>query len=210
VKLKKSVLTAIIVSIAVVTIVSIKAALFYRQSSVRPQTWELAPRAKGNPRASVKVVEFTDFQCPACAMAVNAIDEVIKKFPEKIFFEHKYYPLPMHPFAKRAAIFAECAAEQGKFWPFHDVLYRSQQSWVKMASVDEYFSQLAVSLGIDGVRLSVCINNPLILQKVDKDVTEGKKLGVNSTPSFFVNGKMSVGSANFKKEIERILGPNVK
>jgi protein-disulfide isomerase len=210
VKLKKSVLTAIIVLIAVIFIVSMKVALYNRQLSVRPQTWELAPRAKGNPRASVKVVEFTDFQCPACAKAVEVIDEVMKKYPDKIYFEHKYYPLPMHPFSKRAAIFAECAVEQGKFWPFHDVLFHSQQSWVKMTSVDGYFSQLAVSLGVDGVRLSVCINNPLVLQKVDKDVTEGKNLGVTSTPSFFVNGKLAVGSANFKKEIENILGANVK
>jgi len=210
VKLKKSVLTVIVVMIVVMFVVAMKAVLFYRQHSVRAQAWELTPRAKGNPRAAVKVVEFTDFQCPACAKAVEVIDEIIKKYPNKIYFEHKYYPLPMHSFAKRASVYAECAAEQGKFWPFHDVLYRSQQSWVKMTTVEDYFSQLAVSLGIDGVRLSVCINNPLVLAKVDKDVAEAKKLGVISTPTFFVNGKTAVGSANFKKEIENILGANVK
>ena len=209
-KIAKPVLTVVIAMIVVIGIVSVKAVLYYRNTSVRIQVWEQTLRTKGNPNAAVKVVEFTDFQCPACAQAVGVIDDVMKKYPGKIYFEHKYFPLAMHSFSKRAAIFAECAAEQRKFWPFHDVLFRSQQSWVKMASVDDYFSQLAVSLGADGVRLSVCINNPLVLQRVDKDVIEGKKLGVSSTPTFFVNGKIVVGSASFRKAIESILGSNVK
>jgi protein-disulfide isomerase len=210
VKLKKSELTAVVVMIAVIGVVVAKAAMFHGQHSVRAKTLELTSRTKGNARADVKVVEFTDFQCPACAKAAEIVDEIMKKYPNKIYFEHKYYPLPMHSFAKRASIYAECAAEQGKFWPFHDVLFRSQSSWAKMTAVDEYFSQLAVSLGIDGVRLSVCINNPLVLAKVERDAAEAKKLAVSSTPTFFVNGKMVVGSANFKKEIETMLGSDAK
>jgi protein-disulfide isomerase len=210
VKINKTMLTAIVVLIVVIFVVAIKATVFYKQFTQRPQNWQLSLRAKGDPRAKIKVSEFTDFQCPACARAAETVEEILKKYPSDIYFEHKYFPLAMHPFARKASVYAECAAEQGKFWPFHDVIYRSQSSWVKMVTVDEYFAQLAVSLGVDGVRLSVCVNNPLVMEKVNRDVKEGQNLGVTSTPTFFVNGKIAVGGTSFKKEIETLLGSNAK
>jgi protein-disulfide isomerase len=210
VKLSKSILTAIVVLLVVVGVVAIKAVVFYKQFKQPPRTLELAQRTKGDPQAKIKITEYTDFQCPACAKASEVVDEVLKKHPGKIYFEHKYFPLSAHFFSRKASVYAECAAEQGKFWPFHDVLFRSQASWVKMNTVDDYFSQLAVSLGIDGLRLSVCVNNPLVMARIDKDVKEGKDIGVSSTPTFFVNGKMTVGGNNFKKAVEEILGANAK
>lgn len=209
-KLTKPILTGVVVLCVVISLLAAKAIIFYKQYSFRSQAWERPVRSKGDPRAQIRVIEFTDFQCPACSKAADTVEEVLKKYPGKIYFEHKYYPLAMHPFARQASVYAECAAEQGKFWPFHDVIFRSQSSWAKMAAVDEYFSQLAVSLGVDGVRLAVCVNNPLVKEKVEKDVAEGKKLGVTSTPTFFVNGKITVGGSNFKKAIEAIMETNAQ
>ncbi len=209
--LSKSALTIVIIVSAIAGILVLKALVSPRGHLVaKPFAPVLSMHARGNPQVGIKVYEFTDFQCPACSRAVETINEMFKKYPDKIYLEHKNFPLPMHPFARRASIYAECAASQGKFWPFHDVLFRSQQSWAKMTSVDTYFSQLAVSLGLDGVKLAACVNTPDANEKVSKDVEEGKKLGVNSTPTFFVNGKMIVGSQNFSTEIKSILEPHGK
>ena len=161
---------------------------------------------KGNPSATVKIVEFTDFQCPACGFANGVMDEAFKKFDGKIQLEHKHFPLAMHAHAMRASIFAECAADQGKFWMFNDVLFKSQKSWSVMLAVDAYFSELAVSMGLDGTRLSACVNSPGAGLKINKDIEEGKKLGVKSTPTFFINGKMVVGGPALGQEFETLLG----
>ncbi|MBF0387172.1 MAG: thioredoxin domain-containing protein [Candidatus Omnitrophica bacterium] len=163
-------------------------------------------RSKGEASAVVKIVEYTDFECPACATANGLMDELFTRFPGKIFLEHKHFPLPRHTHARRASVYAECAAEQGKFWPMKDVLFKSQKSWDKMTTVDTYFSELAVSLGLDGTRLAACVNSVAAIGKVNRDLAEGKTLTVNSTPTFFVNGQRVIGGPLMVQEVEKILG----
>lgn len=203
-KISKPVLGVLIVIFCVGAILTIKAVVIKKPFVFR-SLGQLGPRAKGRPSAPIRVIEYTDFQCPACSRAAQDVKKVFLEHPDRIYFELKYFPLPMHRLAHRAAIFAECAAEQGKFWAFHDVIYKSQASWSKMTSVDSYFSQLAVSLGIDGVGLAACVNGGAMEARIRRDVKEGNALGVNSTPTFFVNGKMVVGGGNFKEEIKKIL-----
>ena len=208
-KISKPILGGLIAVICVGTVLTLKAVLFKKPPVTSPMA-QLGPREEGNAGAPIKVIEYTDFQCPACSRAAKTIKEEFLKNPDKIHIELKYFPLPMHPFARRAAIYAECAAEQGKFWTFHDVLYNSQKSWTKMTTVDQYFSQLAVLLGVDGVRLSACVNGGTMEARISKDIKEGNSLGVNSTPTFFVNGKMVVGGQSFKEEIQKILKTNAR
>lgn len=163
-------------------------------------------RVKGDAAAPVRIVEYTDFQCPACSRASDALEGLMKKYSGKIFLEHRHFPLPQHSRSLRASVFAECAAGQGKFWPFYDVLFRSQKSWAEMVSVDSYFSELAVSMGLDGSLLSVCVNSPEANMTVRKDKEDGSALGVRSTPTFFINGKMVVGDQLLLAEVENILG----
>jgi protein-disulfide isomerase len=160
---------------------------------------------KGSPLASVKIVEFTDFQCPACANANAILEAAMKKYDGKISLEHNHFPLAMHAHARRASIFAECAADQGKFWPFQEVLFKSQKSWAGMTVVDAYFSELGVSMGLNGPLLAACVNSESAKAGVDKDVEEGKKLGVKSTPTFFINGKMVVGGTGLDQELKSLL-----
>ncbi|MBF0122139.1 MAG: thioredoxin domain-containing protein [Candidatus Omnitrophica bacterium] len=203
-KISKPVLAGLIALMCVGAILTLKAVLF-KKPFVKSPMAQLGPREKGKIGAPIQVVEYTDFQCPACSRAAKNIKEEFLKYPDKIHIELKYFPLPMHAFARRAAIYAECAAEQGKFWQFHDVLFKSQKSWSKMVSVDTYFSEMAVSLGVDGVRLSACVNGGTMEARITNDIKEGNALGVSSTPTFFVNGKMIVGGKGFKEEIEKIL-----
>ena len=162
-------------------------------------------RNKGEASAPVKIVEYTDFQCPACAYANGLMEDMFKRYEGKILLEHKHFPLPRHTHARRASIYAECTADQGKFWPFHDVLFKSQKSWEAMASVDAYFSELAVSLGIDGARLAVCVNSPDTELKVKRDIEAGKAAAVDSTPTFFVNGQRVVGGKFMVQEVQKLL-----
>ncbi len=164
-------------------------------------------RIRGEPSAPVKIVEYTDFECPACAAANGLLKDLFIRYEGRICLEHKHFPLPRHAHATRASIFAECAADQGKFWPLEDALFKSQKSWAEMFSVDAYFTELAVSLGLDGVRLTACVNSVDAERRVKKDLEEGKTLDVNSTPTFFVNGKRVVGGTFMAQEVEKILGP---
>lgn len=166
----------------------------------------LEGRIRGAASAPVKIVEYTDFECPACAAANTMIDTLFKTYDGKISLEHRHFPLPRHTHARRASVFVECAADQGQFWPMHDVVFRSQKSWAEMVSVDAYFSELAVSLGINGARLSVCVNGADAQDRVKKDVEAGKALAVNSTPTFFVNGQRVIGGGFLVQEVEKILG----
>lgn len=173
---------------------------------VKPAAGLFSVHVKGNPAAPVKIVEYTDFQCPACANANRLLENIFKQYEGKIFLEYKHFPLPKHPHARRAAVFAECAGEQGRFWPLYDVLYKSQSGWAEKVSVDPYFSELAVSLGVNGVALAACVNSPEAEKSVRRNIDEGNLLQVTSTPTFFVNGKRVIGGPLLVQEIENILG----
>ena len=164
------------------------------------------PRMKGDPAAPVKIIEFTDFQCPACARANVIMESLLKQYPGKIFVEHRHFPLPRHPHARRASLYAQCAAAQRKFWAMHDVLFKSQSSWAEMNTVDAYFGELAVSLGMDGLPLTACVNSPATEKVIEADIAEGKSRGADSTPTFLVNGKLAVGAAQLTAAVEAAMG----
>ncbi len=201
-KMSKRLLTGVIMSSVVVIVLIVKFVLFGQQAPVAAESF----RTKGKPGAKIQVLEYTDFQCPACAKAAGMIDEVYKKYPDKVYLELKYFPLPRHNFARQASAYVECAGAQGQFWPLHNVLFKTQESWAKMSSVDEYFSQLAVSLGVNGEKLAACVKDSAVEAVINKDVESGKASGVNSTPTFFVNGKMVVGGPSFVREVEALIG----
>jgi protein-disulfide isomerase len=162
-------------------------------------------RIKGSLNARVKILEYSDYQCPSCAKAAQIIDAAVRKYPDAVSVEHRHFPLPMHPMAFRAAIFAECAGVQGKFWAFHDTLFRSQASWVKMTNADPYFTDLAIGLGMDGMMLQACVASDAISDKIKADMAVGKTKGIEATPTFFIGDKRVVGSKNLEKELGELL-----
>jgi protein-disulfide isomerase len=192
------------VTLAVIAgvVVLVMAFKLVSSSSMKASQASSSGRMTGDPKARVKIVEFTDFQCPACAKASEAVNVLLNKPDAGVSLELKYFPLDMHRNARRAAVLAQCSSEQGKFWPMHHVLFRSQNSWGVMDDPDDYFLSLARSLGLDDAALMKCMAQPLAKTVIDQDIDEGKRRGVKATPTFFVNGKMAVGLSAFEKVLK--------
>lgn len=172
---------------------------------LHPAPSDGAQRIKGAPNASVRIIEYSDYQCPACAGASKIIDDAITRYPGRISLEHRHLPLPQHPYAFRAAVYAECAGVQNKFWAYHDTLFRSQGTWEKMAHVDLYFKDLAAGLGLDGAALEVCVASDAIKNKIKADVAVARSKGIDATPTFFIGNKRIVGGGNLLRELKILL-----
>ena len=143
----------------------------------------------GSESAKVKLVEFSDFQCPACKSAEPAIKQTLLKYPNDLQFIYRHFPLPQHANAREAAYFAEAAGEQGKFWEMHDRIFETQSQWSDIGDSTEFFLGLARDLNLDEAKLQEVLEKNTFKSKIDSDVAEGRSLGVNSTPTFFVNGR---------------------
>ncbi|VAX20940.1 Periplasmic thiol:disulfide interchange protein DsbA [hydrothermal vent metagenome] len=163
---------------------------------------------KGSVSAPVTVVEFSDFQCPYCARSVAIIGALGKKYGDKIRFVFKHYPLErIHPVARSAAKAAMAAGEQGKFWQFHDTLMAKQLEW-KKGDANKHYARYAKQLGINGEKFGKDMKTPAYEKKINSDIALGKKLGVQSTPTFFVNGVMVRGARDvgyFARVIDYLL-----
>lgn len=146
---------------------------------------------KGSPNAQVVLVEFADYQCPYCQKIHPELDKLKQEFGDKLSIVYKDYPLPMHPHAEKAAEAARCAGAQGKFWEFHDMLFTEK----KLEISD--LKQEARTLKLDGTKFDKCLDNGEQAAAVQSDLAEGKKLGLNATPSFFVNGHYFSGAVSY-------------
>jgi len=145
----------------------------------------------GKEDASVTIVEFSDFQCPFCSKAADTVNQIKKKYGGKVKIAFKHFPLPMHPEARPASEASMCVHEQkaDKFWAFHDMVFKNQ-SKLDAASLEGY----AKSVGVDVAKFSECVKSKKYADLVQKDLEYGEKLGVKSTPTFFVNGEILSGA----------------
>ena len=150
---------------------------------------------KGNPESTVTLVEYSDFQCPACASFQPVLKEILATYGDKIQFEYKHYPLPIHPYAQQAGIAAEAAGQQGKFFEFHDALFEKQNEWSKSATPVAFFAKYAEELGLDVEKFKQHQKSSLLRDAVRSDLNEARELGLTATPTFFLNGeKMEITS----------------
>lgn len=142
--------------------------------------------------AQVTVVEFSDFECPACRSVQPLVTQLMENYGESVQFVYRHYPLvSIHPNAQPAAIFAEAAAEQGKFWEVHDLLFETQSEWSEISSRDELqetFMRYAESLDMDVAQLEERMNDDAVLTAVQRDVSDGNTVNLSGTPTFYVNG----------------------
>jgi len=146
--------------------------------------------ARGPKDAPVTIIEFSDFQCPFCKNATTTIKQVLDKYPGKVRLVFRDYPLvSIHPLAPKAHEAARCAADQGKFWEYHDVLFERSP---RLTPQD--LKQYAQDLKLDGAAFGQCLDSGKYVAEVDKDTQEGMGLGLTGTPSFFINGKQLVGA----------------
>ena len=159
----------------------------------------------GNKDAKVKIVVFSDFQCPFCSRAAKTVQELKKMYSKKIELAFKQYPLPMHSNAKPAAEASMCVNEQStdKFWKYHDKLFANAEH-LEAESLSKYAKEIGANMD----EFKKCVDEKRFAKAVQEDVEYGNKLGVRSTPTFFINGKPVAGAQpieQFKEMIEEEL-----
>lgn len=156
--------------------------------------------------AKVTIVEFGDYQCPACAVAHPQVKQVLAEYPGKVSFVFRHFPLPQHSNALIAAEVAEAAGKQGKYWEMHDKLYISQAEWSDSSAPLDLFTGYAQGIGLNTEQFKSDVSANSSYDKIMSDKKDGELLQVNSTPTFYLNGiKMTNFSyANFKQQIEAI------
>ncbi len=143
------------------------------------------PHPKSNANALVTVTEFIDLQCEACRAAQPLVKQMLEQYGSQIRYEVKHFPIfPNHQYSKEAAEASECAADQGKFWEFEEKDYENQPELSPKA-----ISKWATELGLNMDLFERCRKSNIKMAIVDASQEEGKKLGVNGTPTFFVHGK---------------------
>lgn len=150
----------------------------------------------GSDSAKVKLIEFSDLQCPACLAAEPTLRAIRDSNPQ-VQLIYRHFPLSQHSHSKQAAYLAEAAGEQGKFWQMHDILFETQNQWSTLPDATAFFNDLVKQLGLDEVKVKAALDRETLKSKIDEDIAEGQTLGVNSTPTFFVNGqKLNLQSFN--------------
>jgi protein-disulfide isomerase len=140
---------------------------------------------RGNPNATTTFVMFTDYQCPSCAEEHPILERLIAEFGDRVKFVVRDYPLNQHAEAETAAAAAEAARAQGKYWDYVALLYRNQSA-LQVDKLKEYASQLK----LDRAKFDLALASEATKEKVVRDMRDGDKVGVNGTPTIFVNGKM--------------------
>ncbi len=201
------------VIIGVLVVLLIGGSVWYSGQSAKENNVgiEIKTHVKGNEQGVITLVEYSDFQCPACAAYQPTIEKIMTDFGENIKFEYKHFPLPIHPLAESAARAAEAAGQQGKFFEYHDSLFANQGVWSRMANPSSAFSKYAEDLGLDMEKFNRHYSSTLLRDKVRSDAREAVQMQVTGTPTFFLNGTvMKITSfEDFYTQIQRALNPEV-
>ena len=144
---------------------------------------------KGNKESKVIITEYSDFQCPACASYYGLVKQLHKDFGDRIAFVYRHCPLrQIHANAEIAALSAEAAGKQGKFWEMHDMIFENQKNWEGDKNAGEIFIKYAEEVGLNIEQFKQDLDSKEVKDKVEADYQSGVKAGVNHTPTFFVNG----------------------
>ncbi|MFC5289763.1 DsbA family protein [Actinokineospora guangxiensis] len=173
---------------------------------------ELTSAADGK----VTIVEFLDYQCPACAgYFANVTSKVEKDYAGKVTFVVRNYPLDSHPLAVPAARAAEAAAEQDKFSEMYHLIYQNYQEWAvapdgqqlsdDTARAGQVFLGYAERLGLDTAKFTADLDSPAVQARIDKDTADGKTAGVSGTPTIFVNGQKFEATGDTFADVDRQL-----
>lgn len=163
----------------------------------------------GSDSAKVTLVEFGDYQCPACKAYEQTLSQVKEAYKKDLLFVFKHYPLPGHKNAFPAALAAEAAARQNKFWEYHGLLYENQEEWASLPNPQEKFIEYAGELELDTTQFEKDLGDKKLGDIINAQKDEGGKVGVNATPTFYLNGKyleVSNTFESFKKAIDTALG----
>lgn len=167
------------------------------------ENWERLVRshnpARGPEDAPVTIVEFSDFECPYCGRHFQqTYPKIIEEYGDEVRMVFKHLPLAFHSNAKPAAVAAQCAAREGKFWELHDLLFRNQRSLS-----ENNILELGGQIGL-GDEWAQCFKNRETMEQVEQDLDDAQSVGVRGTPTFLVNGKIIPGAVPFRSFKQRI------
>lgn len=153
----------------------------------------LGPKVRGSAKAPVEIIEYSDFQCPACQRAQKTLHDIEARYPGQIRLVYRHFPLSGHQWSGLAHQAAECAARQNRFWDFQDRLFKDQLLWSTPQSPADAFVRYAQELGLDLDTFGVCLADENVKKQIQDEKQAGLASKVNSTPTFFINGERVVG-----------------
>ncbi len=208
--------TKILLSIGIITFLILGAGIFFFTKNtpisapqsvadagvlIRDDSHKIATKS-----ATITLVEFGDYQCPSCAAAHTYVKQILSKFPANINYVFRNFPLNIHQNALIGAEAAEAAGAQGKYWQMSDTLYDKQTEWGESSNPMEFFMKYAADLKLDTTKFKQDINNNQYNNFIQKDLADGNAIGVNATPTFFINNQLYTSSyTDLPKTIETLV-----
>lgn len=155
------------------------------------ETFDDQAHQLGNLESDIRLVEYSDFQCPACKAAEPTVKSIVETFGDQMVLEYRHFPLSsIHPNAEAAAKAAEAAAIQGKFWEMHDTLFENQDAWAQSFNPEKYFIEYAEEIGLNVDRFRYDLDSQDVADRVNADAQEAQSLQLPGTPSFVYNGEI--------------------
>lgn len=158
-----------------------------------------ADHVKGSLKASVTLIEYGDFQCPACLSYYPFVTQLMREFPTMLRIVFRDFPITtVHAHTQAASEAAEAASKQGRFWEMHNALFDNQDTWAKAQNPEILFTSYAKQIGLDTERFSADMRTAAVDEKIKKDQDSGTALGVQGTPTFFLNGEEIENPKDYK------------
>ncbi len=162
----------------------------------------------GPAMAKATLVEYGDFQCPACGAYEPIVEKVKQSYGDKLLLVFRNYPLPQHQFAQIAAQAAEAANLQGKYWEMHNLLYQEQNTWSVSKDINAALKGYAGQLGLDIAKFTTDLTSRVAKDRVQRDIDSGNGYQINGTPTFYLNGQelvLPISEQGLKDKIDPLV-----
>ena len=165
---------------------------------------------RGNPDAPVTLEEFGDFECPSCKNVATFLDQVIKEYDPHVREIFRNFPLAMHQHAREAALTAEAAGLQGRFWEMHDMLFREQAVWSSATDAEMLFDTYAETLGLDLNQFRKDLKSDKVRERIESDQARAKSLGVKVAPTLFIDKRVVETKDGTPEKVHSLIDEAVK
>jgi len=196
----------VFVGVLIVVFLAVGVSILKRSgTSVGWQWTSEETKRKGAKEATIQIVEYSDFQCPACQKAQPVLKEFLETYPDDVEIVFRHFPLAGHKWSGLTHQAAECAHAQGKFWTYHDQLFENQSAWSALPNPLNTLLQYAKTGGLNLDEFGECLSDEKVTQRILKERKMGERDQVRSTPTFFVNGERLVGGVELKERGEKII-----
>jgi protein-disulfide isomerase len=179
-----------ILAVIAVLLIGVFVATNHKKASAPSSSGTLTSHIEGKGSSGVTLTEYGDYQCPACGQYYPLVKQVQQTYQDQIFFQFRNFPLfQIHPNAMAGARAAEAADLQGKYWQMHDLLYENQQVWSTSSNPLNDFDGYAKQLSLDVTKFDADFKSNLVNGRIQADLRKGQELKIDSTPTFFIDGK---------------------